>query len=69
MKYSKITDNEAITLFKQIIQYDTISELGPVNGSYDSCAEWLLRLCSDIHINAWVLPESRPHKPIVVAEW
>ena len=66
---TRITDDEAVTYFKEILQFETVSELGPENGSYNACAEWLLRLCNAVDIKASILPESKPNKPIVIAEW
>ena len=67
----RITDEEAVDYFKEIIQFETVSALGPENGAYSACAEWLLRLCAtaNIPLQASILPESKPNKPIVIAEW
>jgi hypothetical protein len=65
----KITDEEAISCFKELLQFETISALGPENGSYNACAAWLLKMCARVNIEASILPESKPNKPIVIAEW
>ena len=65
----KITDDEAIVYFKELLQFETVSALGPDNGSYNACAEWLLKLCAVVNIKASILPESKPNKPIIIAEW
>jgi hypothetical protein len=65
----KVSDEEAIGYFKEMLQFETVSALGPENGSYNACAEWLLKLCALTNIKASILPESKPNKPIVIAEW
>jgi hypothetical protein len=65
----KITDDAAINYFKEMLRFQTVSALGPENGSYDACAAWLLNLCALVGIKASILPESKPQKPIVIAEW
>lgn len=65
----KVSDEKAIAYFKEILQFETVSSLGAENGSYDACAQWLLKLCAVVDIKASVLPESKPNKPIVIAEW
>jgi acetylornithine deacetylase/succinyl-diaminopimelate desuccinylase-like protein len=64
-----MTDEEAVAHFRHMLQFETVSASGPENGSYDACAEWLKLLCKECGFEASVLPESKPHKPIVIAEW
>lgn len=37
--------------------------------SYDSCAAWLLNSLTALGLQPFILAESEPHKPIVVAVW
>lgn len=60
---------ESLSLFVDILKFETISEKGVSNGSYQQCGEWLLQRCIDIGLTASILPESKPNKPVVVAEW
>ena len=59
----------AINNFVQIVRFPTVSSLGPINGSYLDCANWLLQKCLDIGLESFIIPESRPKKPVVVATW
>jgi aminoacylase len=52
-----------------VIQFPTISGLGPTNGSYVACAEWIISELQTAGLNASILPESKSGKPIVVATW
>lgn len=67
--HQRISDEEAVVHFKEVLQFETVSALGPDNGSYDACASWLLKLCAACGLKASILPESKPNKPIVIAEW
>ena len=68
-----LSENEkqyAIAKFTHLLSFPTISFQGPLDGSYDACAKWLLEECVEMGLdNAQILPESTEHKPIVVASW
>jgi aminoacylase len=64
-----LSDKDAINMFSEILKFPTISGIGPTTGSYDLCAAWILEKCNAIGLNTFILPESLPNKPIVVAEW
>jgi aminoacylase len=55
--------------FVELIRFPTISGNGPLDGSYDACAEFLVNELNAIGVPASILPESLPHKPVVVGEW
>mmetsp|Transcript_25483 Transcript_25483/g.37601 ORF Transcript_25483/g.37601 Transcript_25483/m.37601 type:complete len:439 (+) Transcript_25483:44-1360(+) len=59
----------AVSLFVRLLQFETVSDTGPTNGGYKSCAEWLCSQCTEAGLTSFVLPESVENKPIVVAEW
>lgn len=68
MKHFTAEEGEkAIACLIDCIQFQTVSNLGPFNGSYDVCAQYLLEKLTDCGFDAKILPESVPHKPIVVA--
>ena len=68
-----LTDLEkesAVNDFVTILRFPTVSGAGPTNGSYDACANWLLEKCTSIGMDvSMILPESVPHKPIVISTW
>ena len=67
---SEIEKKDAITKFTKLLTFATVSFQGPLDGSYDACAKCLLEECVEIGLdNAQILPESKEHKPIVVASW
>lgn len=59
----------ALSSFVEILKFKSISALGPSNGSYDQCGSWLVDKCQSVGLDAFILPESLPHKPIVIASW
>jgi aminoacylase len=69
--YSLHVDEEeaGIKNLVELIRFQTISGVGPSNGSYDACAHWLQGEIRDIGLDGLILPESEPRKPIVVATW
>jgi aminoacylase len=60
---------QAVDDFVALIRFPTISGSGPLDGSYDACGKWLLEQLVAIGLVAQILPESVPHKPVVVATW
>ena len=61
---------QAVGDFVSLIRFPTISGSGPLDGSYDACGTWLLEQLVAIGLdNVQILPESVPHKPVVVATW
>lgn len=58
---------EALQLFQKSIQLNTVSGTGP-NGGYMDFVEWLALELKSFGIDqCWILPESLPGKPILVA--
>lgn len=71
IKLSSDEAEDAISSFQSIIRYPTVSSIAASDGSYESCASYLLsRLrgvpCLD---GISVLEESIPKCPVVVARW
>jgi hypothetical protein len=71
IKLSSDEAEDAISSFQSIIRYPTVSSIAASDGSYESCASYLLsRLrgvpCLD---GICVLDESIPKCPVVVARW
>lgn len=64
-----MAENTAIEWFQHILQFPTVSSHGPIGGSYNQCAQWLLERCQEIGLTSQIIPESKDNKPIVVAEW
>ena len=62
-------ENDAIKDFGDIIRFPTISSLGPINGSYRACSQWLLQKLLSFKLEASILPESLSEKPIVIATY
>ena len=63
-------EKEAIEDFVTLVTFPTVSALGPTNGSYEACASFLLRKCTDAGLlDVWILEDSLPGKPIVLAKW
>ena len=60
---------EAVNNLAEMIKFRTVSGEGALNGAYNKCGEWLLNMLLDTGIEAFILPESKPNKPIVVAKW
>ncbi len=60
---------EILQKFVELIRIPTISGNGPLDGSYDRCGEYLVNELTSIGIPGFILPESQPHKPVVVGEW
>ena len=60
---------QALDAFVEIIQFRTISGEGPLNGSYNACGAWLLKQMTSMGLQAEILPESLPNKPLVVGKW
>ncbi|KAI9005676.1 ACY1-like metalloprotease [Hyaloraphidium curvatum] len=52
--------------FVAVVRFPTVSGTGPLDGSYDACGGWLLARLTELGADALILPESKPHKPIVV---
>lgn len=46
-----------------------LPSIGPKNGSYVACGEYIYQKCVEIGLNAHILMESKENKPIIVAEW
>jgi aminoacylase len=65
----RMDEERAIKLFTEILQFPTVSVIGPDSGSYHKCGQWLLERCSEIGLDAKIISESKENKPIVVAEW
>lgn len=59
----------AINKLIQMIRFPTVSDSGAINGSYDACSAWLQAQLQGIGLEAILLPESAPHKPIVIGTW
>jgi aminoacylase len=59
----------AVQKFIEFIRFETISNSACLDGSYNACANWLLREMQGIGIDSFILPESLPNKPIVVGVW
>lgn len=69
-KLIKMAENEeAIEYFTDILKFQTISSLGPINGSYNQCIEWLKQKCEEINLKITLINESKDNKPILIAEW
>ena len=67
---TKAEEQQAIDDFVKVVTFPTVSALGPTNGSYDECAEFLKKKCKEAGLeDVWTLGESRPNKPIVLARW
>ena len=60
---------EASAWLSEIISFPTVSGEGPLNGSYNTCANWILNKLLSIGLDAKILPESGCNKPIVIASW
>jgi aminoacylase len=60
---------ECINLLCELLRFETVSDFGVTNGSYELCGQWLLQKCQNIGLMASILPESKPGKPVVIAEW
>lgn len=60
---------ESILAFIDILKFPTISNTAAADGSYVACATWLLQKLIDIGLEAFILPESLPTKPIVIGTW
>ena len=60
---------EAINNLSEIIKFRTVSGEGALNGAYEQCGKWLLQKLLAVGLEAEILPESKPNKPIVVARW
>jgi aminoacylase len=54
---------DSVQLFRKLVQFPTISNVG-TEGSYDQCANHLLKELVSIGLDAMILPESKPKKPI-----
>ncbi len=60
-------DTAALDDFVSILKFMTVSSIGASSGSYDECSNWLVHKLQSSGINnAFILPESLPHKPIVI---
>lgn len=69
MSLSQLSEEEqaqAISELQQFIRFETVSNCAVDNGAYDSCASWLLTKLLEVGIEAYILPESAPHKPVVI---
>lgn len=56
----------ALDDFIAFIRIPSVSGNGPLDGSYDACGAFLLERMIELGLEAQVLPESKPHKPVVV---
>jgi acetylornithine deacetylase/succinyl-diaminopimelate desuccinylase-like protein len=59
----------AVSQFIELVRFKTVSGDGPLNGEYNACGNWLLQKQLDIGLEAEIIPESKPNKPIVVGKW
>lgn len=59
----------AIESLVQLIKFPTISGSGPLDGSYNACAEWLLQELRGLGLETTILDSSVENKPIVIATW
>ena len=67
---TKEEEGTAINDFVHLVTFPTVSAIGPTNGSYDACAEFLMGKCTDAGlIDVRILEDSLPNKPIVLAKW
>lgn len=66
---SKEEQELAIGKLIELVRFPTVSASAPLDCSYDACAAWLVQQLSHIGLEAFILPESVPHKPIVVGVW
>eukprot|EP01039_Chlorochromonas_danica_P007435 gene7435-8222_t len=69
MLLNKEEEELAISKLIELIRFPTVSAAAPLDGSYDACANWLEKELLAIGLEAFILPESLPHKPIVVGTW
>jgi aminoacylase len=67
-KLSPEEEEEAIETFRQLVRFPTVSNTA-TDGSYDLCADYLLLKLKEIGFDAFIIPESKPNKPIVVGTW
>lgn len=58
---------ESIRLLQELVRVPTVSTTAPLDGSYKQCAEIILRELKTITSEAYILHESLPEKPIIVA--
>ena len=62
--------SSATSDFLKLLQFATVSGSAPLDEIYDACAKWLMNSLIAIGLECvQILPESVPHKPIVVATW
>ena len=67
---TKEEEGTAINDFVHLVTFPTVSAIGPTNGSYNACAEFLMGKCTDAGlIDVQILEDSLPNKPIVLAKW
>ena len=66
---NEIEKQEAIDLLVQILQFPTISSTGPIDNSYNNCANWIFNQCKNIGLDVCIIEESLPNKPIVATKW
>lgn len=59
----------AVNDLVEMVKFPTVSGDGPINGSYDDCAAWILSRLTELGLDCSILPESLPHKPLVVGKW
>jgi aminoacylase len=59
----------AVSQFIELIRFKTVSGDGPFNGAYSACGDWLLRKLQELGLEAEIIPESKPNKPIIVGRW
>ena len=68
--FSAEETESCIQKFVEIIRFPTVSALGPSNGAYDACADFLMKLCTEAGlVDVSILEDSLPGKPIVLATW
>ena len=62
---------DAISSFRSLLKYPTISSLASHDGSYVACAEYLLTTLRSVPCleDARILDESEPNSLVVVAKW
>jgi len=68
-----LDDEEIASSIKRLtslVQFPTVSSLGPSNGAYDACAKWILHELEHV-VGIWgfILEESKLNKPIVIGIW
>ena len=58
----------AIAKLCEYVRFPTVSSLAVESGAYKDCADWILQQLQFLD-EAYLLPESPDHSPVVVAVW